>query len=105
MIADGAVGASGRTIELASDAPLHAHRNPIDVRVLVQRGPELVLTVLVRGSCKGTWDDECDHKFLGRNNSPLGMTPGSMKVASVKLAMTKKVMTPWYAGTHGKRSR
>lgn len=50
VIADGAVGASGRAIELASDAPLHAHRNPIDVRVLVQRGPELVLTVLVWGS-------------------------------------------------------
>lgn len=36
---------------------------------------------------------------------PLGITPGSMKVASVKLAITKNVMTPWYAGTHGKRSR
>lgn len=32
---------------------------------------------------------------------PFGITPGSMKVASVKLAKTKKVMTPWYAGTHG----
>lgn len=27
-------------------------------------------------------------------NSPFGITPGSMKVASVKLAKTKNVMTP-----------
>lgn len=32
---------------------------------------------------------------------PFGITPGSMKVASVKFASTKKVITPWYAGTHG----
>lgn len=31
------------------------------------------------------------------------MTPGSMNVASVKFARTKKVMTPWSAGTHGYR--
>ena len=32
---------------------------------------------------------------------PFGITPGSMKVARVKLAKTKNVMKPWYAGTHG----
>lgn len=32
---------------------------------------------------------------------PFGITPGSIKVASVKFASTKKVITPWYAGTHG----
>lgn len=35
---------------------------------------------------------------------PFGITPGSINVASVKLAMTKNVMTPWYAGTHGYRN-
>lgn len=35
---------------------------------------------------------------------PFGITPGSMKVAKVKFARTKNVMTPWYAGTHGWRN-
>lgn len=32
---------------------------------------------------------------------PFGITPGSINVASVKFAITKNVITPWYAGTHG----
>lgn len=32
---------------------------------------------------------------------PFGITPGSINVASVKLAITKNVITPWQAGTHG----
>lgn len=47
MIADGAVRTSGWAVELAGDTPLHAHRDPVDVGVLVQRGSELVFTVLV----------------------------------------------------------
>lgn len=34
---------------------------------------------------------------------PFGITPGSINVANVKFAMTKNVITPWYAGTHGCR--
>lgn len=35
------------------------------------------------------------------NSSPFGMTPGSIKVASEKLAMTKNVTIPCIAGTYG----
>jgi hypothetical protein len=41
----------------------------------------------------------------GRENKirllPLGITPGSMNVANVKLAITKNAITPSMAGTHG----
>lgn len=49
VIADGAVRAPGRPVELARDAPLHAHRNAVDFGIFVQRRPELVLAVFVGG--------------------------------------------------------
>lgn len=52
VIADGTMRTSGRTVELAGHTPLHPHGDAIDVRVLVQWRPELVLTVLVRWGWK-----------------------------------------------------
>lgn len=51
------------------------------------------------------------HPFLGfdlkkkkvNKHKPFGITPGSINVANVKLAITKKVITPCKAGIHGIR--
>lgn len=50
MVAHGAVAAARRAVELARDAPLHAHRYPVDLHATVQRCSEVVLAVLVRWS-------------------------------------------------------
>lgn len=51
VIADRAVRAARRSVELTGDAPLHAHGDAIDLGVLVQRRPELVFAVLVWWRC------------------------------------------------------
>lgn len=39
--------------------------------------------------------------YFQKYHIPFGMTPGSINVARPKLVSTRKVMTPWSAGTHG----
>ena len=46
-VADGAVGAPWRPVELTGDAPLHPHGDPVDLDVPVERRPEIVISVLV----------------------------------------------------------
>ena len=53
------MGAPGRAVELAGDAPLHADRDAVDLHVPVERGPEVVVSVLVRG---GPGDDAGVHE-------------------------------------------
>lgn len=47
MIADRAVGAAGRAIELAGDAPLHLDGDAIDLGILVEGGAQLLFAVFV----------------------------------------------------------
>lgn len=47
-VADAAVRAARGTVKLAGGAPLHAHRDAVDLHVLVQGEPEVVLLLLVR---------------------------------------------------------
>lgn len=68
MVADGAVGAPGRSVELAGDTPLHADRNPVYVGILVQWGPQLVLSVLVGGRCKA--QESMKPNFRTRGTAP-----------------------------------
>lgn len=50
VVADGAVRAPGGPVELAGGAPLHAHRDAVNLYVLIQRGSEVILAVFIRGS-------------------------------------------------------
>lgn len=47
VVADAAVGAARWAVEVAGGTPLHADLNAPHIHVLVQRGPEVVLLVLV----------------------------------------------------------
>jgi len=50
VVADGAVGAPRRPVELARHAPLHPDRYPIDLDISVEGCPKVVVPVLVRTS-------------------------------------------------------
>lgn len=50
-VADAAVGAARGPVELAGDAPLHAHRDAVDVDVFVEGRAEVVPFVVLGGSC------------------------------------------------------
>lgn len=52
MVAHAAMRTSGRTIELARNAPFHTNSDAVNVDVLVERRPEVVLPVFVRRGCK-----------------------------------------------------
>lgn len=52
VVANGAVGAPRRPIKLASDAPLHPHRNPIYFYISVKRCPKVIVSVLISICCK-----------------------------------------------------
>jgi len=47
VVADGAVGAAGRAVELTGDAPLHLDGDAVDLGILVERGAQLLLAVFV----------------------------------------------------------
>ena len=47
VVADGAVRAARRAVELARHAPLHAHGDAVDVHVAVEGRAEVVVAVLV----------------------------------------------------------
>ena len=47
VVADRAMWASGRPVELARDAPLHPDSDAVDLDVAIQRCPEIVVTVFV----------------------------------------------------------
>lgn len=53
VITDAAVGAAGRSVEMARRTPLHPHLDALHVHVLVQRRPELVILVFIL-ACWGT---------------------------------------------------
>lgn len=48
-VAYGAVGAPGWPVELAGDAPLHAHCNPIYLDVPIERRAKVIVSVLIGG--------------------------------------------------------
>lgn len=52
VIAHGTVRTPWRSVELTRHAPFHPHRDAVDLGILVQRGPELVLAIFVRWGCK-----------------------------------------------------
>lgn len=52
MIADAAVRAARRSVEMTWGAPLHPHLDALHVHVLVQRSTELVILVLIFVCCK-----------------------------------------------------
>ena len=51
FITDGAVRATRRPVELASDTPLHPHCHTIDIHVLVKRSSEIVVFVFIWRCC------------------------------------------------------
>lgn len=48
MIADGAVRAARRPVELARDTPLHPHGDAVDLHAAVQRRSKVVFSIFVR---------------------------------------------------------
>lgn len=52
VVADTAVGAPWRSIELAGGTPLHAYCDTLDLYVLVQRGTEIIILYFV---FMGSW--------------------------------------------------
>ena len=48
-----AVTTAGRPVELAGDAPLHPHGDPVDLNIPIERGPKIIISVLV-------WDIFCN---------------------------------------------
>jgi len=48
VVANRAVAAPGRAVELAGDAPLHPHRDPIDLNIAVEGSAEVIVSILVR---------------------------------------------------------
>ena len=54
VVADAAVRAARRSVEVAGRAPLHAHLHAVHVGVLVQRCAEVVVLVLVLVGCGST---------------------------------------------------
>lgn len=109
---------------MAGGAPLHADLDAPHIHILVQRRPEVILLVLVLIRCgsrperaqesdlpgrtslpsacqPSPWDAQpqlsCVSHSAGmpqRGALPRGKTPGSMKVAMLKLARTKRKMMP-----------
>ena len=59
MVANGAVGAPGRPVKLAGDAPFHAHSDAVDLDIPVKRSAKVVVPVFV---CGGARDDTRVHK-------------------------------------------
>lgn len=47
VVADAAVGAAGRAVEVAGGAPLHPYLDSFDLHVLVQRRAEVVVLILI----------------------------------------------------------
>lgn len=118
MVAHRTVWTSRRTIEFTRNTPLHSHCDAIYFGVFVEWSSELIFTIFVWGSCKQkrnsekkkktSWDNKvifqlfCNFCLLDLAKwlcLPFGITPGSINVASEKFAITKKVITPWIAGT------
>ena len=90
-VAVGTMGAAWWSVELTRDAPLHADLSPVDLNSLVEWSSEVVVSIFVRRSCFRA-SVMCLTHTQAAGHSPLGMTPGSMKVARVKLETTKVVM-------------
>ena len=59
VVADTAVTAPRRPVELTGDAPLHPYGDPVDLHIPVERSPEIVISVLVRA---GSGDDARVHE-------------------------------------------
>lgn len=96
------------SIEFTGDTPFHFHSDAIDFSIFIEGCTKFLFAILIGGSCiywlKIKREHIKMHFYSLRERSwylPFGITPGSINVANVKLANTKNVMTPWYAGTHG----
>lgn len=51
VVTHAAVGAAGRSIEVTGGTPLHPDLNSLDLHVLVERRPEIIVLVLVLLRC------------------------------------------------------
>ena len=60
VVTHAAVGAAGRAVEVTGGTPLHADLDALDLHVLVQRCPEVVVLVLVFVGCWGEQRDGDD---------------------------------------------
>jgi hypothetical protein len=68
VVADGAVAAPRRPIELTSDTPLHPHCDSVDLHVAVQRSSEIIVSVFVRtGARYHPWVHEGGHGEVDEN--------------------------------------
>jgi len=68
VVADGAVAAPRRPIELARDTPLHPHCDSVDLHVAVQRSSEIIVSVFVRtGTRYHPWVHEGGHGEVDEN--------------------------------------
>lgn len=90
MIANTTMRASWWSIELTSNAPFHSNSDSIYLYIFVQGCPKIIFPIFIRRSYKIIINSS-----QTTNTLPFGITPGSMKVANVKFAKTKNVMTPW----------
>jgi len=62
VVADRAVAAARRSIELAGDTPLHPHCDPVDLNIPVERSTKIIVPVFVRtGSGYHPWVHEGGH--------------------------------------------
>lgn len=90
MITHTTMRASWWSIELTSNAPFHSNSDSIYFYIFVQRCPKIIFPIFIRRSYKIIINSS-----QTTNTLPFGITPGSIKVANVKFAKTKNVMTPW----------
>lgn len=51
VVADAAVGAAWRAVEVAGGTPLHTDLDAPHIHILVQRGPEVILLILILIRC------------------------------------------------------
>lgn len=68
VVADRAVAAPGRPIELASDTPLHSHCDSVDLNVSIERSSKIIVPVFVRtGTRYHPWIHEGGHGEVDEN--------------------------------------
>lgn len=90
MIAHTTMRTSWGSIEFTSNTPFHSNSDSVYLYIFVKGCPKIIFPIFVRRSYKIIINSRHN-----TNTLPFGMTPGSIKVANVKLAKTKNVITPW----------
>lgn len=110
VVTHAAVWAARRSVEVARGTPLHPHLNSLYLHVFIKRSSEVIVFVFVLirwetdiSTCTSALCVTCLRQRDLHYNwiIPLGKTPGSMKVAMLKLANTNRKTMPLYRGTTG----